>query len=153
LRVLSIAGIYPNEINESEGRSVSSLDRALADMEVSGRTIVLRPWAPRGLPTLVPSLRHLGVKDRYDHLDNLEVVFTRYLHIPKTWRYDLSGRFMARRACEVIEKNSWSFDIVHGQSIGPALAAYQISRRYRVPFIICLRTYPVLSRKGETSRC
>jgi glycosyltransferase involved in cell wall biosynthesis len=74
--------------------------------------------------------------------NGVTVVFSQYLHLPRRYRLDLSARFMMNRADKLISRYGWKFDLIHGQSIYPAgLAAYLLSLRHRVPFIITLRDH------------
>ncbi len=142
MRVLTISAIYPNERNESIGRSVAFLDRALAKAGIRGITLFLRPWAPTFLAKRVKRWNHLALRNRMETSEGVTVVFDQYLHLPRRRRLDLSARFMAGRASQIMRRYGWRFDLIHGQSICPAgMAASLLSSRYRVPFILTLRDH------------
>jgi teichuronic acid biosynthesis glycosyltransferase TuaC len=142
VRVLTLSTIYPNEKNDSVGRSVAFLDQALAKAGVLGVTLFLRPWAPVFLAKRVNRWQHLALRNRAEKRNGFTVVFDQYLHLPRRYRLDLSAWFMASRANRLIERNGWHFDLIHGQSIFPAgIAAHLLSRQHRVPFIITLRDH------------
>lgn len=140
MRVLTLSTIYPNEVADSEGRSVAFLDQELAQIGVQGVTLVLRPGAPAWLARKFKRWRHLAVSSRIERREGTTVVFDRYVHIPRRYRLDLSARFMTERARSLIKKHGWGFDLIHGQSIYPAaLAACSLAREYNVLFAITLR--------------
>ena len=140
MRILTLSTIYPTEHNDSIGRSVAFLDRALAQTGVSGVTLFLRPWIPSFLARRAKRWRHLALDNRVERDNGLAVVYDRYLHLPRRHRLDLSARFMAWKAEKLIRRHRWEFDLIHGQSIFPAgLAAYLLSRKHRVPFVLTLR--------------
>jgi teichuronic acid biosynthesis glycosyltransferase TuaC len=140
MKILTLAAIYPNEQNDSIGRSVAFLDRALARRGIQGVSLFLRPWAPGFLARRLAPWRHLALRNRVEEEEGLTVVFDQYLHLPRRTRLDLSARFMAARAHRLITARGWDFDVIHGQSIFPsALAALFLSRRLRIPFFITLR--------------
>lgn len=140
MRILTLSAIYPNERNDSVGRSVAFLDQALAREGIHGVTLFLRPWAPVFLAKRLKRWQHLALRDRMEEENGVTVVFSQYLHLPRRYRLDLSSRFMMNRADKLISRYGWKFDLIHGQSIYPAgLAAYLLSLRHRVPFVITLR--------------
>jgi teichuronic acid biosynthesis glycosyltransferase TuaC len=140
MKILTLAAIYPNEHNDSIGRSVAFLDRALAKQGIQGVSLFLRPWAPGFLARRLAPWRHLALRNRVEEGDGLTVVFDQYLHLPRRTRLDLSARFMAAKAHRLIAAGGWDFDVIHGQSIYPsALAAFLLSQRLHIPFFITLR--------------
>jgi teichuronic acid biosynthesis glycosyltransferase TuaC len=140
MKILTLAAIYPNEYNDSIGRSVAFLDRALAKQGIQGVSLFLRPWAPGFLARRLAPWRHLVLRNRMEKGEGLTVVFDQYLHLPRRTRVDLSARFMAARAHRLIAAGGWDFDVIHGQSIYPsALAAFFLSQRLNIPFFITLR--------------
>ncbi len=140
MKVLTLSAIYPNEQNDSIGRSVAFLDRALAKQGIQGVTLFLRPWAPGFLARRYDRWKQLALQNRVEKGNGLTVVFDQYFHFPRRTRLDLSARFMAARAHRLIVANGWKFDLIHGQSIYPsALAAYLLAQRLKTPFFITLR--------------
>lgn len=158
MRILTLTTIYPNERRDSEGKSVAFLDRALAAQGVQASTLVLRPWAPHWLAARTEKWRHLAVRHRVERANSLTLIFAHYPHLPRHFRLDVSARFMAARAIYLIKKHRLSFDLIHGQSIYPAaLAAFLLSRKYGVPFIITLRDHldhhaHMLAQSGRSLR-
>lgn len=158
MRILALSMIYPSEMRDSEGTSVACLDRALADQGILAQTLVLRPWAPQWLTRRVKAWQHIAVRNRIEKANGLTVIFAKYLHLPRHIRLDVTARLMAARAVSLIKKHGLSFDLIHGQSICPtALAAFLLSKKFQVPFIITLRDHLdhhgiLLSRHGPSLR-
>jgi glycosyltransferase involved in cell wall biosynthesis len=140
MQILSLTTIFPNEQSDAEGRSVMFLDQALAKMGVGGTTLVLKPWVPHFLAKRVDQWKHLAVRRRIEERDGTRVIFSHYMHISVRYRLDLCVYSMAHQAIQLIKRNGWTFDVVHGESIYPAaLASRLVAQHFKVPFIITLR--------------
>ncbi len=142
MHILDLSSIYPNEAIEYEGRSVASLDRALASTGCKITTFVMKQWIPLCLARRIPRFNHLAVRDRTFVDEGVEVIFTHFPYLPRfvgDSRFEVNVNLMAEKALRIYRRLGLSIDIIHAQGITAGLAAALVANRLNVPFALTLR--------------
>jgi glycosyltransferase involved in cell wall biosynthesis len=141
MNLLVLTPVYPNRGNETEGLFNEEQALAIKKLGVTPTVILCKPWLPTLLAKKWKRYQILAQLPQSENRDGIQVIYSRYLHIPKyKWLYFtvFSCALSILRAMKQY-KFTRAFDLIQVHSAWPVgLAAPIVARKLKCPYVITL---------------
>ena len=141
MHVLVITPVYPYSGNPVEGIFNEQHAKALARRGIQVIVVVCKPWVPNILAKRWGRYQALFQLPQSENRDGIQVIYSRYLHIPQyRWLYAtvFSSALSILRAIKRY-KLSRTLDLMQVHSAWPiGLAAPIVARKLKCPYVITL---------------
>jgi len=139
MNILLITPSYPNVGNPTEGIFIEQHAIALSNLGHLITVVVCKPWIPSTIAKLLKQYNSLSHLPKFANINNIDIYFARYLHIPKY--HFISTTIMScydaiiRSLTSDKIKRSFDFIQIHG-TWPTGLAAPMISKSLSCPYIV-----------------
>ena len=138
MKILCLTPVYPHAGNPTEGLFNEAHARALHREGAEVTVVVVKQWLPNALARRVSRYRSLAGLPMRENREGIEILFCRYLHLPRYQWPNVTASSCARAVLRALERHRVAPpDVIQAQSAWPTgMAAVKVAARLQRPFVV-----------------
>lgn len=140
MKIIVVTPVYPHSGNAIEGLFNEQHALALKERGMNVTVVLCKPWLPDWVAGKVSRYGHLKGLPKKEIRNGIEVLYARYLHVPRYLLPSLTVSSCAKAVLGALERFvPMRFDLMQIHSVWPVgFAAPALSRALRIPFVVTL---------------
>ncbi len=156
MKVLVVSHLFPSTANQVSGIFVKQQVHELIKQGCEVKVISPVPWTPFPVYHFSGKWTDIHKIPAEDEIDGINVIYPRYLALPKNWLFARSGNRMytgIKSAVREIHK-AFPFDLIHAHVALPdGYAAMLLAEDYRIPFVVTIHGKDVQQSVHINQKC